>query len=109
MKIPWKSRFSGYNESVHLTFRPEQRLGLIYRADVAALLEAVITAEDVEHNAYNTGSIAISAQELADVVIETFGGAVTLDHDADILPLVVDTSHERAARSSITQSLILRR
>ena len=109
MKIPWKSRFSGYNESVHLTFRPEQRLGLIYRADVAALLEAVITAEDVEHNAYNTGSIAISAQELADVVIETFGGAVTFDHDADILPLVVDTSHERAARSSITQSLILRR
>ena len=84
-------------ESVHLPFRPEQRLGLIYREDAVALLEALTTAPNVEYDAYNTGSITVTARELAEVVTDAFGGSVTFDRDADTLPLVAGVSHDRAA------------
>lgn len=82
--------------AVHLPFRPDQRLGLVYRDDVVDLIEATVDADTLRHHAYNTGSIAITARELADTLTDEFGGTVTFDHDADSLPLVADVSHDRA-------------
>jgi len=84
-------------ESVHLPFSPEQPLGLIYRDDVAALIRQLLDADDLAHDAYNTGDIVVTARELADAVADEFGGSVTFDDDADPLPLVADVSHRRAA------------
>jgi len=85
------------DESVHLPFRPDQRLALVYRDDVVDLVAAVLDADEVAHDAYNTGDVTLTARDLADAVADEFGGTVTFDHDADPLPLVADASHERAA------------
>lgn len=85
------------DESVHLPFRPEQPLDLVYRDDVAALIRELLAAEAPAHDAYNTGGITVTARELADAVTDEVGGSVTFDGDADPIPLVADVSHERAA------------
>lgn len=85
------------DRAVHLPFRPDQRLGLVYRDDVVDLLEATVDADSLRHHAYNTGSIAVTARELADTLTDEFGGTVSFDVEADPLPLVADVSHDRAA------------
>ena len=85
------------DQAVHLPFRPDQQLGLVYRDDVVGLIESLVDAETLRYHAYNTGSIGISARALADTLTDEFGGTVTFDHDAEPLPLVADVSHDRAA------------
>lgn len=84
-------------EPVDLPFRPDQRLSLVYRDDVAALTAELLTADRLAHHAYNTGGHSVTAGELADAVDAEFGGTVRFDPDADPLPLVHDASHDRAA------------
>jgi len=84
-------------EPVHLPFRPDQRLGLVYRDDVVDLTLALADADALAHDAYNTGDVSVTARDLADAIAAKFDGEVTFDREADPLPLVADASHERAA------------
>lgn len=85
--------------SVRLPFRPEQPLDLVYRDDVVALIRELLAAGTLAHDAYNTGGVTVTARELADAVTEEVGGSVTFEADADPLPLVAGTTHERAAEA----------
>jgi nucleoside-diphosphate-sugar epimerase len=86
-------------DSTHLPFRPDQQLGLVYRDDVVDLFEAVLDADALEHHAYNTGSLAVTARELGETLTGELGGSITFDEDADPLPLVADVNHDRAAEA----------
>lgn len=77
--------------------RPEKRLSLVPRFDVAELFAAVSLADTVDHRAYNTGGHCVTAGEVATIVEAELGGEVRCDPDEPgAYPHVADVSHARA-------------
>jgi UDP-glucose 4-epimerase len=86
-------------EHVQIPHRPDQRLGLVHRDDVADLFARVTLADRLAHHAYNTGGHALTVRELGERVERLFPGTVGYDADADPVALVADVSHDRARRA----------
>lgn len=61
---------------------PAAELPLVYVTDVADLLVDVLRADAPRHTVYNTGSNAVTARQLADVVERETGGTVHCDEEA---------------------------
>lgn len=61
---------------------PTATLPLVYMSDVGALIADILLAETPEHHVYNTGSHAITARRLADIIERETGGTVHCDEDA---------------------------
>lgn len=78
-----------------LPFDADQELDMVYREDVAYLIERMLRADSLAHHAYNTGGHTVAAGELARLVEETVGGTVTVAGD-EHSRLVPDVSSARA-------------
>jgi nucleoside-diphosphate-sugar epimerase len=86
-------------EAVTIPHRPDQRLGLVHRDDVADLFARVTLADRLAHHAYNTGGHVVTVRELADRIERLFPGTVNADPDAEPVALVADVANERARRA----------
>lgn len=83
----------------HIACRPDQRLNMVYRDDVARLFSLAIQAESVGHPVYLSGGHTVTARDLADRVELVVGGTVTCDPSAPDVELPAAVSHERANRT----------
>jgi len=80
----------------HIACRPDQRLNMVYRDDVAQLFHLAIRADSVDHPVYLSGGHTVTARDLAARVESVVGGTVTCDPSAPTVELPWDVSHERA-------------
>jgi nucleoside-diphosphate-sugar epimerase len=80
----------------HIACRPEQRLNMVYRDDVARLFDLALRADAVDHSVYLSGGHTVTARDLADRVESIVGGTVTCDPSAPEVELPAAVSHERA-------------